>query len=88
MKKYFLFFFCCSFLFIIQNVIAEILPQPDVVDGGIIFLDSDDGLKGPVPNSSLTENINLINQLLEFIGLIFIIPGLIGLYLCPSLGAS
>lgn len=87
MKKYFLFF-CCFFLFITQNVIAEMQPQLESVDNGSIILDSDDDLKGPVLNSSLTENINLINQLLEFIGLILIIPGLIGLYLCPSLGAS
>lgn len=87
MKKYFVFF-AIFFLFITQNVFAEIQSWLDSIDDGIVFLDWDDGLKGPALNDPLTDNLTFINQLSIFLVLIFIVPGIIGLYLCPSLGIS
>lgn len=87
MKKYFLFSVVLC-LFATQNVVAEIQVWPDSINDGIVLLDWDDGLKGPVPNDPITDNLVLINQLSTFLLFIFIIPGIIGLYLCPSLGAS
>lgn len=79
-KKYFLIFIALiASIFVFQNSFWEI-------NQDLIF--EDDGLKGPVLNDPLTDNLSLINELATILGFIFIIPGVIGLYLCPSIWVS
>lgn len=95
-----LFCLACVASFRTNTVFAEIEPGLDRVDDSSEVSNTvdqtvspghdlvDDGLNGPNTGDPIATIQTFIKGLLTLLGMIFVIPGVIGLYLCPSLGAS